>query len=65
MSASGRPAALIFNPNAGAKLGLPTNPASPEAAQAALDAAGVRYEAWPTEYAGHATELARRAVAGG
>jgi YegS/Rv2252/BmrU family lipid kinase len=65
VSDSERRAALIFNPNAGAKLGLSTNDASPEAAQAALDAAGVRYDAWPTEYAGHATELARRAVTQG
>jgi diacylglycerol kinase (ATP) len=63
--AEGRPAALIFNPRAGAKLGLSTNAADPDAARAALDGAGVRYDAWPTERPDHATELARRAVAEG
>ena len=61
---SRRPA-LIFNPNAGAKLGVSTNPASPDAACAALDAARVSYDSWPTERPGHATELARQAVAEG
>jgi YegS/Rv2252/BmrU family lipid kinase len=65
VSESQRRAALIFNPNAGAKLGLSTNPASPDAAHAALDAATVPYDSWPTERPGHATELARQAVAEG
>ena len=60
-----RPAALIFNPHAGAKLGLPTNAADPDAARTALDRAGVPYDAWPTARPGHATELARRAAAEG
>jgi diacylglycerol kinase (ATP) len=60
-----RRAALIFNPSAGAKLGVSTNPAGPDAARAALDAATVPYDAWPTEHPGHATELARQAVAEG
>ena len=59
------PAALIFNPNAGHKLGLATNPAGPVEVQQALREAGVRFEPWPTEYAGHATQLARAAVAEG
>ena len=33
--------------------------------QAALEAEGVSFDAWPTERAGHATDLARRAVAEG
>jgi diacylglycerol kinase (ATP) len=59
------PAALIFNPNAGAKLGVSTNPAGPESARVALEEARVPYDAWPTERPGHATELARQAVAEG
>ncbi|HEX2033602.1 MAG TPA: diacylglycerol kinase family protein [Chloroflexota bacterium] len=59
------PPVLIFNPQAGAKLGLTTNPATPEAAQEALTKAGVPFEPWPTARAGHATELAARAVAEG
>jgi diacylglycerol kinase (ATP) len=65
VSDSQRRPALIFNPNAGAKLGVSTNPASPDAARAALDAAQVPYDSWPTERPGHATELARQAVAEG
>ncbi len=60
-----RPAVLVFNPNAGAKLGLTTNAASADAARSALDLAVVPYDAWPTERAGHATELAQKAVAEG
>jgi diacylglycerol kinase (ATP) len=57
--------ALIFNPNAGHKLGLSTNAGGPEEVQQALREAGVAFEPCPTEYAGHATELARAAVAEG
>jgi YegS/Rv2252/BmrU family lipid kinase len=60
-----QPAVLIFNPNAGAKLGMTTNSAGADAVENALDLAVVPYEAWPTERPGHATELARRAVAEG
>ncbi len=60
-----RPAVLIFNPNAGAKLGVSTNAGDADAVRSALDLAVVPYEAWPTERAGHATELARKAVAEG
>jgi YegS/Rv2252/BmrU family lipid kinase len=59
------PAALIFNPNAGHKLGIDTNAATAEDVQRALEAEGIPFDEWPTEYAGHATELARRAVAEG
>jgi diacylglycerol kinase (ATP) len=59
------PAVLIFNPNAGQKLGLSTNAAGPEQVQQALREAGIPFEPRPTEYAGHATELARAAVAEG
>src|ERR687884_1362244 len=61
----GGPAALIFNPHAGQKLGLATNAGSADDAQAALRAEGIRFDPWPTEHAGHATELARQAVAEG
>ncbi len=56
------PAALIFNPHAGKKLGVETNTGGGEDIQAALQAEGIQFEPWPTEYAGHATELALRAV---
>src|SRR5918911_202803 len=59
------PAVLIFNPHAGQKLGLATNAGSADDAQAALRAEGIRFDPWPTEHAGHATELARQAVAEG
>jgi len=57
-----QPAALIFNPHAGQKLGIDTNAGSAEDVQAALRAEDVPFDAWPTQRAGHATELARRAV---
>ena len=60
-----QPAALIFNPNAGQKLGLETNSGNDEEVQAALRAEGVPFDPWPTERAGHATDLARQAVAEG
>lgn len=60
-----RPPALVFNPHAGQKLGISTNAGGPDAAHAALEAAGVPFDPWPTRYAGHATELAREAVAEG
>jgi diacylglycerol kinase (ATP) len=56
---------LIFNPRAGQKLGLDTNPMGPAEVQAALAAEGIPFEARPTKYARHATELAREAVAEG
>jgi diacylglycerol kinase (ATP) len=57
-----RPAALIFNPKAGQKLGLSTNVAGADEVQAALRGETIPFEPQPTERAGHATELARRAV---
>lgn len=57
-----QPAALIFNPRAGQKLGLATNSGGPGAVEAALSAVQIPFEAWPTRRAGHATELARQAV---
>src|SRR5215208_5021794 len=62
VTALGSPAILIFNPNAGQKLGLPTNTSSGDEVHAALREAGIPFEPRPTEYAGHATELARAAV---
>src|SRR5919206_4933280 len=58
-----QPAALIFNPHAGQKLGLSTNAGSADDVQAALRAEGIPFDPWPTEHAGHATELARQAAA--
>lgn len=60
-----QPAALIFNPHAGQKLGLQTNTGGPDDVQAALRRAGIRFDARPTAYARHATQLAREAVAEG
>jgi diacylglycerol kinase (ATP) len=57
-----RPAALIFNPHAGQKLGIGTNSSSAADVQSALRDERIPFEAWPTQYAGHATDLARRAV---
>jgi diacylglycerol kinase (ATP) len=56
------PAVLIFNPNAGRKLGLETNAAGDAEVKAALEAEGLRFDACPTERVGHATELARQAA---
>lgn len=58
-----QPAALIFNAHAGHKLGLDTNAGDAEDVQAALRAEGIAFDPWPTQRAGHATELARQAVA--
>ena len=57
------PAALIFNPNAGQKLGLSTNAGTPDDVQTALREARIAFDPWPTERVGHATELARKAAA--
>jgi diacylglycerol kinase family enzyme len=59
------PAVLIFNPNAGEELRVSTNAGGAEEAQEALQGAGIPFDAWPTEHQGHATELARAAVAEG
>ncbi len=59
------PAALIFNPRAGQKLGLSTNVGGSEAVQEALAAVGVPFDPLPTERAGHAEDLAQEAVAAG
>src|SRR5262249_17311552 len=59
------PAALIFNPHAGRKLGIETNAGGAADVQAALRNEAIPFDAWPTEHAGHATDLARRAVAEG
>jgi YegS/Rv2252/BmrU family lipid kinase len=57
-----QPAALIFNPHAGQKLGIATNAGSADDVQAALTSEGIPFDAWPTQRAGHATDLARKAV---
>ena len=56
------PAVLIFNPNAGRKLGVSTNTEDADAAAAALTAVGIPFEPRPTEHAGHARVLAEEAV---
>jgi YegS/Rv2252/BmrU family lipid kinase len=60
-----QPAALIFNPHAGYKLGIDTNAATAEQVRQALEAQHIPFEAWPTQRPGHATELARQAVSEG
>jgi diacylglycerol kinase (ATP) len=55
----------VFNPNAGHKLGVDTNASDVEDVQAALRKEGIPFEPRPTERAGHATQLAREAVAEG
>jgi YegS/Rv2252/BmrU family lipid kinase len=60
-----QPAILVFNPNAGRKLGVDTNSGSADEVQAALRAEGIPFDPRPTERAGHATDLARQAVAEG
>jgi YegS/Rv2252/BmrU family lipid kinase len=50
---------------AGHKLGIETNTGSGEDVQAALRAESIPFDTWPTEHVGHATDLARRAVAEG
>jgi diacylglycerol kinase (ATP) len=57
-----RPAAFIFNPHAGQKLGIDTNRVSSADAQEALQSERIPFEAWATQRPGHATDLARRAV---
>ena len=59
------PAALIFNPHAGQKLGIDTNTSGPEEVQDALRAQNIEFDPQPTQSAGHATVLARQAVADG
>lgn len=56
---------LIANPAAGQKADLTTNPAWPEEARAALARAGVAADLHLTEYARHATALARAAASAG
>ncbi|HEV7666070.1 MAG TPA: diacylglycerol kinase family protein [Chloroflexota bacterium] len=65
MHALRQPAALIFNPQAGHKLGVDTNAGDADDVQAVLTAAGISFDPQPTQYAGHATTLARQAVADG
>ena len=60
-----QPAVLVFNPNAGRKLGVETNADGADEVQAALRAENIPFEPRPTERAGHATDLARQAVAEG
>jgi YegS/Rv2252/BmrU family lipid kinase len=57
-----QPAALVFNPHAGKKVGMSTNPHSLDNVLAALRAEGIPFELWQTEGPGHATVLAQRAV---
>jgi diacylglycerol kinase family enzyme len=57
-----RPAALVFNPHAGRKVGMSTNTHGLDDVRAALQKEGVPFEVWQTEGPGHATVLAQRAV---
>ena len=56
---------LIGNPMAGRKVGFTLNAAGPEHACAALERHGLGCYLRLTEHAGHATEIAREAVAAG
>jgi diacylglycerol kinase (ATP) len=56
------PPRLIVNPRAGHKLGMPTNPATLQAVEDALTAAGLDFERVLSQFPGHATLLARDAV---
>jgi diacylglycerol kinase family enzyme len=56
---------LIANPVAGRKVGFTVNAAGPEQACAALERHGLRCRRLTTERPGHATELARQALASG
>jgi YegS/Rv2252/BmrU family lipid kinase len=56
---------LIINSHAGRKLGLPTNFSTQAAVVAALEAAGLEFVVQQTQWAGHATALAREAVRDG
>jgi diacylglycerol kinase (ATP) len=58
-------APLIFNPQAGQRLGISTNRSGTDGAQSALAAEGIQFDPRPTERAGHGTELARHAAAQG
>lgn len=60
-----KPAALIFNPRAGRKLGIDTNAGTSDDVQRALRDERIPFDLWPTQHAGHATKLARQAVAEG
>jgi YegS/Rv2252/BmrU family lipid kinase len=57
-----QPAALVFNPHAGKKVGMSTNTHGLDNVRAALHQEGVPFELWQTEGPGHATVLAQRAV---
>ena len=46
-------------------MGVETNAGGVDKVQDALRSEGVAFDTWPTERAGHATDLARRAVEDG
>ena len=60
-----QPAVLIFNPHAGHKLGIGTNTATAADVVHALEAEQIPFDEWATQFSGHATELAQKAVAEG
>jgi YegS/Rv2252/BmrU family lipid kinase len=55
-------ACVIVNPNAGRKFGVTTNAFGLEEAKALVERHGIEADVWPTERAGHATELALQAA---
>src|SRR5207302_1697358 len=65
VSALDPPPRLIVNPRAGHKLGMPTNAATLPTLEAALAAAGLRFNVEMTHSPGHATLLASEAVRDG
>ncbi len=60
-----QPAVLIFNPDAGHKLGVDTNSGGSAQVQEALYNEGITFVARRTERAGQATDVARQAAAEG
>lgn len=53
---------VIINPASGKKGGITTNAAGPDDVKALLDANGIEAVVTETEYANHATELARQSI---
>jgi diacylglycerol kinase (ATP) len=53
---------VIINPASGKKGGITTNAAGPEEVRRILESNGIEADIAETEYAGHATELARNAI---
>src|SRR5687768_11183525 len=62
---SGTRVMVIVNPASGKKGGITTNAAGPDEVRRIVEANGIEADIVETEYAGHATELARQAAKDG